>query len=80
MKLSRKQIAKTIARNVYERDNEKKRYIYAAFISDKLVGMYELLIDNGIVMTYSMINDIITVTFREGDKTDMYEFTVEEVC
>mgnify|MGYP000928361871 CR=1 FL=1 len=78
MKLSRKQCAKTIARNVYERHNEE-HYIYSAFITDKLVGMYELLSDNGIEMAYSMLYDIITVTFRECDKIHKYEFTIEEV-
>lgn len=78
MKLSRRQCAKTIARNVYLR-NDLENYVYACLVSDKLVGMYELLIDNGIEMSYKMECDIITVTFRECDKIRKYEFTIEEV-
>lgn len=78
MKLSRKKLAKTIARNVYER-NAETNYVYSAFISDKLVGMHELLMGNGIEMTYDEKYDIISVTFREGDKVCKYEFTIEEV-
>ena len=78
MKLSRKKLAKTIARNVYER-NAEANYIYSAFTSDKLIGMFELLYDNGVEMSYKMEYDIITVTFRECDKIRKYEFTIEEV-
>jgi hypothetical protein len=78
MKLSRKRIAKTIARNAYERLNETN-YVYSAFTNDKLIGMYELLSDNGIEMAYSMLYDIVTVTLNENGKIHKYEFTIEEL-
>lgn len=78
MKFSAKRIAKTIARNAYERFNETN-YVYSAFTSDKLVGMHELLADNGIEISYSMAYGAITVTLREGDGMRKYEFTIEEL-